>query len=258
MLPAHGLVLTLDDVRAFVRERAAPLDPHSRYISELAAVIDAAGDVADLERRLDAGCRGRLHAGDGTWARMSLAEKLAVNLVTNETELMRFERAEMEHLHARVLPWLAATEARVASIPCSHGNESLSLAIELLSAGVTRFSVAGFDVQRACVETAKSGVIPVAGLPRWVTAHVDAVVMQHLTFAVLDVIAEPIPGRYDFIVCRNFLGYFRPEIGAAVLDKLLAALARPGCLLVDAFITRKHPELFASLRRDGELPFFWV
>ena len=56
----------------------------------------------------------------------------------------------------------------------------------------------------------------------------------------------------------NFLGYFIPEIGAAVLDKLLGALARPGCLFVDAFITRKHPELFTSLARDGELPFFWV
>src|SRR5205814_2959868 len=123
------------EVRAFIRDRSAPLDPGSRYISELAAVIDASADVADLERRLDTDCRGRLHAGDSTWARMSLAEKLAVNLVTNETELMRFERAEMAHLHARVLPWLATTEARVTSIPCSHGNESVSLAIELLSAG---------------------------------------------------------------------------------------------------------------------------
>src|SRR5258708_5497288 len=108
MQAALDEVATLDDVRAFLRRRALPLDPGSRYISELEAVIDAAADVADLERRLDAGCRGRLHAGDATWARMSLAEKLAVNLVTNETELMRFERAEMAQLHARVLPWLAA------------------------------------------------------------------------------------------------------------------------------------------------------
>src|SRR5262245_22579969 len=122
---------TLDEVRAFIRERAAPLDPLSRYVPELLAIVAAASDVNDLERRLDAGCRGRLHAGDGSWARMSLAEKLAVNLVTNETELMRFERAEMAHLHDKVLPWLRTTEARVASIPCSHGNESVSLAIEM-------------------------------------------------------------------------------------------------------------------------------
>jgi chemotaxis methyl-accepting protein methylase len=91
-----------------------------------------------------------------------------------------------------------------------------------------------------------------------VTAHVDAAVMAHLSFAVLDVLTQPIPGRYDLVVCRNFLGYFRPEVGAAVIDKLLSSLARPGCLCVDAFITRKHPALFAHLRRDGELPFFWV
>jgi chemotaxis protein methyltransferase CheR len=171
---------------------------------------------------------------------------------------MRFERAEMAHLHEKVLPWLRSTEARVASIPCSHGNESVSLAIEMLEAGIASFTVAGFDIQRACVETARTGSIPVAGLPRHVTAHVDAVVMGHLSFAELNVLTQPIPGRYDLVVCRNFLGYFRPEVGAAVIDKLLGALARPGCFLVDAFITRKHPELFTSLRRDGELPFFWV
>jgi hypothetical protein len=252
------MLATLDDVRAFIRERSKPLDPGSRYIPELYAYVDAARDVTDLEQRLDAGCRGRLHAGEGTWARMSLAEKLAVNLVTNETELMRFERAEMAHLHAEILPWLKQTAGRVASIPCSHGNEAVSLAIEMLDAGLTNFHIAGFDIQRACVETAQKGRIPVAGLPRYVTAHVDPIVMERLSFAVLDVLAQPIPGPYDLIVCRNFLGYFRPEVGRGALDKLLGALARPGCLLVDAFITRKHPELFDGLERDGELPFFWV
>src|SRR5439155_12076308 len=143
------------------------------------------------------------HAGDAGWSGMTREEKLAVNLVTNETELMRFERAEMAHLQQRVLPWLAGTEARVASIPCSHGNESVSLAIEMLEAGLGRFSVAGFDIQRACVETARQGRIPVAGLPRYVTAHVEPVVMEHLRFDVLDVLHDPIPGRYDLVVCRN-------------------------------------------------------
>jgi hypothetical protein len=248
---------SLDEVRDFIHTRAAPLDPRSRYITELLAIVDAAADIADLERRLDAGCRGRLFAGDDSWARMSLVEKLAVNLVTNETELMRFDRAEMAHLEAKILPWLRSTTGRVASIPCSHGNEPVSLAIEMIDAGLVRFTVDGFDVQRACIETAKSGRIPVAGLPRYVTAHVEPIVMEHLRFEVLDVIQQAIPGRYDFMVCRNFLGYFRPEVGRAIVEKLLAALDRPGCLLVDAFITRKHPELFDGLRRDGELPFFW-
>jgi hypothetical protein len=247
---------TLDDVRAFIRERSEPLDPGSRYIPELLAYVDASRSLSDLEERLDAGCRGRLHAGDGTWHRMSLREKLEVNLVTNETELMRFERAEMAHLHAQILPWLKQTDGRVASIPCSHGNEAVSLAIEMLDAGLTNFHISGFDIQRACIETAQKGRIPVAGLPRYVTAHVDPIVMERLSFAVLDVIQAPIPGQFDFIVCRNFLGYFRPEVSRGVLDKLLGALARPGCLLVDAFITRKHPELFAGLPRDGELPFY--
>src|SRR5262245_31017709 len=134
------------------------------------------------------------------------------------------------------MPASSISMARLTdSFPCSHGNESVSLAIEMLEAGIPAFTVAGFDIQRACVETARTGSIPVAGLPRHVTAHVDAVVMAHLSFNELDVLTQPIPGRYDLVVCRNFLGYFRPEVGAAVIDKLLGALARPGCFLVDAF-----------------------
>ncbi len=249
---------TMQEAREFIAARSAPLDPRSRYIPELLAFLDGVTDVVELERRIDAGCRGRLHAGEASWGRMSLAEKLAANLVTNETELMRFDPAELAHLRGQVLPWLRGTAGRVASIPCSHGDESVSLAIEMLEAGLPRFHVDGFDIQRACVETARLGRIPVASLPRYVTAHVDPVVMEHLSFDVLDVLEQPIADRYDLVLSRNFLGYFRPEIGRRVVDKLVGALDRPGCLLVDPFIIGKHPELFVGLRRDGDLPFFWV
>jgi hypothetical protein len=251
---------TLDDARALIRARSSVLDPKSRYISELAAIVDASADLRDLERRLDAGCRGRLFAGDETWGRMSLAEKVGVNLVTNETELMRFEAAEMAYLKETVLPWLRETPARIASIPCSHGLEPVSLAVEALDSGLGFFHVAGFDIQRACIETAMTGRIPIAGLPRYVVAHVDPKVMNHLSFFQLDALKDPIPGRFDLVVCRNFLGYFKPEIGRAVVEKLVAVTNRRGCLLVERFITRKHPELFEGLglERAGDLPFFWI
>lgn len=252
-------IRTLEDVRAFVRERAASLDPQSRYIRELLERVDRAKDVAELASDLDRGCRGRLHAGDDTWARMTFEERLQSNLVTNETQLMRFEPAEVAYLHEAVLPWLRGTQARVASVPCSHGLEPVSLAIEMLEAGISFFHIAGFDVQRACIETAMSGRIPVIGLPRYVTAHVEPKVMNHLSFYQLDVLRESIPGQFDLVVCRNFLGYWKPEIARGIVEKMLATLAAPGCLMVEAFITRKHPAVFEGLglRRVGELPVFW-
>ena len=221
--------------------------------------MNAAEDVPALERALDRGCRGRLHAGDDTWARMSFEDKLLSNLVTNETQLLRFEPAEIAYLHAAVLPWLRGTPGRVASIPCSHGLEPVSLAVEMLEAGLPFFHIDGFDIQRACVETAMSGRIPVAGLPRYVVAHVEPKVMNHLSFYQLDVIHETIPGRFDLVVCRNFLGYFTPEIARGIVEKMLATLQTPGCLVVETFITRKHPAIFEGLglRRVDGLPVFW-
>ena len=64
---------------------------------------------------------------------------------------------------------------------------------------------------------------------------------------------------YEALACsESVLRRDERELGAAVIDKLLSALARPGCFVVDAFITHKHPQLFSGLGRDGELPFFWV
>lgn len=254
-----GPVASIERARGLVLEKAAVLDPSSRYVRELLEIVDACGDLASLERRLDQGCRGRLHAGDATWARMTLEEKLLSNLVTNETELLRFDPSEVDYLKGEVFPWLRATQARVASVPCSHGLEPVSLAVEMLESGLSFFHVTGFDVQRACIETAMTGRIPIAGLPRYVVAHVEPVVMNHLSFHELDVLASPIPGVYDVVVCRNFLGYFVPDVGRGILEKLLRALDRPGCLVVERFITRKHPELLdgLELERAGELPVYW-
>ena len=256
-------ITDLAQVRALLAADSAQLDPGSRYIRELLAVVDAAADVADLERRLDAGGRGRYWAGDETFRRMSLADKLRVNLITNETSLMRFDGAEILHLRGEVLAGLArAGPVRILSLPCSHGEEAVSLAIEGLEAGLTDFVVQGYDIQGACIETARSGRIPLSGLPRYVVGLVDPVVTRHLRFDVADVFTHPIrrpdEAPWDLIVCRNFLGYFRPEAVRQALGRLIDVLATPGVLLLDAFILSKHPELFRELPlvQTGSTPFF--
>src|SRR6185295_5939049 len=97
---------TLEDLRAFAAELSRGLDPNSRYLPELLAILDAAKDPADFERRLLAGCRGLRHAGPDVFAAMSLREKVLANLVTPETTLFRFTEGEMEALDREILPRL--------------------------------------------------------------------------------------------------------------------------------------------------------
>ena len=63
------------DARALVESIAARLDPTSRYVPELLAVMADANDLDDLQAQLAAGCRGLTHAGEAfgamTWARSS-------------------------------------------------------------------------------------------------------------------------------------------------------------------------------------------
>ncbi len=257
----------LEAVRHFIAAQSRVLDPASRYISELVAIVDRARDVGDLEALLEDGSRGQYWAGPDTFRAMSLADKLRVNLVTNETSLMRFDAAEFAFLRSTVVPALARRgRARVWSAPCSHGEEPVSLAIELIEAGVTEFAVDGCDVQAACIETARSGTIPLSGLPRLVKGLVDPSVMAHLRFAVGDLLAEgeaspwvaAAADPYDLVVCRNFLGYFTGEVVAWLLARLARAVAPGGFLLLDGFILGKHPERFEGfpLARCEGLPFF--
>lgn len=253
----------LDDVHSFIAEESARLDPNSRYIAELLEMVRRSSDVADLERRLGADSRGRYWAGETAFDRMTLEEKLRCNLVTNETSLMRFDDAELAYLRGTVLPDLKARHgARILSLPCSHGEEAVSLAIECLEAGILEFMVHGKDVQRACIDAARTGRIPFQGMRRYVTGLVAPECMSHLSFAVADVFADPIGQDYDLIVCRNFLGYFTPAVIAETARKLANALTfdetAVGYLLVDPFVLRKHPEAFSDLplARVRGLPFF--
>lgn len=257
---------TIDDVRKFIAEEASRLDPGSRYVTELLDIVARSADAADLERRLAGGSRGAHWAGTDAFERMTLEEKLRCNLVTNETCLMRFDEPELAYLRETVLPDLKSRGgARILSLPCSHGEEAVSLAIECLEAGMDEFIVHGKDVQPACIESARRGRFPFQGLPKYVTCEVSPTVMSHLSFSVADVFDRAIGEDYDLIVCRNFLGYFTPQVVAQIGRKLANALTfdRPGYLLVDRFVLGKHPEAFSDLplarvrdERLRGLPFF--
>ncbi len=252
---------TLDEVRALIAYEAARLDPDSRYVRELTAVVDASLSVQDLAARLNAGCRGKHWAGDIVFGKMTLADAIRSNLITSEPSLMRFEAPELEFLRESVLPRLAQRqgEAQLLSFPCSHGEEAVNIAGECLDAGMKTFIVHGMDLQRACIDSARSGMLPYRDIPRHVRCLVDVSVMDYLRFRTADVFKDPIGGPYDLIVCRNFLGYFTPGVAHKVLQTLCASLRTNNAFLfVDDFILGKHPEIFdrLPLRRIDGAPVF--
>lgn len=257
--------ITLDRVRALVDEVAGDLDPDSRYVSELLAVLDSSTDVEDYrhrladKRRIEAfrqdgsgssnGERGASWVDDETWASMSLLEQTLANLVTGETRMMWAAEGAADIARLPDVLGAIAPPRWALSIPCSTGKEAFSLAIASLEAGHP-LEVVGVDRQEAYVRRARSGLLvhhrrdlegPQATyLSRREDGRVavaDAV-RKLCSFEVGDVFTDELPqGPFPLVVCRNFLGYFRDDSLAAAFDAVARRVARGGWLLVDPFVT---------------------
>jgi len=272
-------------VRAYVAAQSAELDPHSRYIPELLAFVNAAADPADLERRLLAGCRGQRHAGPAVFAAMPLREKLLANLITPETTLFRFTEGELEALDREILPRLHGRKARILVVPCSLGDEAFTMAAFLLKVKI-EFEIHACDIQPQLIAAARTGRLtfgyPLEFLET--PGKVGPAVLSRIAFEVADAFNLPHPpcgpnapsipenaGRaggnapqascFDVILCRNFVGYFTPEKAHELVHGLAARLAPGGVLFLDSFCVGKFPalapELHArGLRRQGDRPVF--
>lgn len=248
---------TLDEIRGFVRSIARTLDPATRYVPELLALVDASADVADLERRLAAGSRGARHAGADVFARMTLEQKLRCNLITNETVLFRFTEGEWLVLQRRLIPRFAAAGGRALCAPCSHGEEAFSLAAECLHAGVD-LTIDAIDIQDECIAEARRGRLtmgfPIAYLET--PAVVGGAVLSRIHFRAGDLLVAPGPGgipdaRWDLILCRNFLGYFVEAVAVDCALRLAGRVSAGGALFVDSFCLAKTPTLAAAIEDSG-------
>lgn len=267
--------LTIEAVKAFVLKEAERLDPESRYVKELLAHIERCSTLANLDHWLSGDNRGHYWAGEEAWSRMTNWEKLRANLIMNETKMMRFDAWESEALRKRVIPFLytKSTHRRVdvLSLPCSHGEEAVSLASEFMEGGIQDFTIWGYDVQPACIEVARSGKFPISGLPKYVTAQVAPEIMGHLQFQVADVFQMPTKSdpryarQYDFVVCRNFLGYFTYDVAKEILAKLSNVMADESYLMLDTFVVQKYNGLMNDFYAievratglPGPTPFFF-
>lgn len=217
----------------------------------------------------------RLSVGD-----FSLATRVVEALLNNETSFFRHREA-FAAIGRDVLPALAKTRTgkklSIWSAGCSTGQEPYSLAIT--TAEDERFSdweisLLATDVSAEAIARGKAGRysrfeiqrgLPIRQMLRWFREegeewHASAELRRRVRF-VQHHLFDPPPGRFDLILCRNVLMYFSTVDRARGFDRLAAALAPGGLLVLGAGETvlgqtthfRPHPTLKGCYTSDEAL-----
>lgn len=256
---------TLESLRAFVDEVCQDLDPESRYIRELVAVLDSATSVEDYLARLENperveefrkdgsapshGERGRSWVDEETWSGMDPYERTLSNLLSGETRMMwAAEGARNFELMGEVLSGLPEPR-RVLSIPCSTGKEPFSIAIAALRAELS-VEIVGVDRQSDYLRKAESGTLvrhwrdlELPGSEVYLREeggklHVADAVRERCSFQQGDVLTGELPeGPFGLVSCRNLLGYFRGDSLETAWRNVASRVGPGGQLLMDPFVS---------------------
>ncbi len=187
----------------------------------------------------------------------TLAQQVVEALLNNETYFFR-DRAMFDQLAIGVLPALAERRQGVRrlsiwSVGCSTGQEVYSLAM-LFAEQPARWrdwtiDILGTDVARSVVTAAREGSfsqfqiqrgLGVAQMVRffeetrtgWRANDVVRKMVRFETHNLLDM--PPDPGRFDLILCRNVLLYFDRATRQRAFERLAAALAPDGRVMLGA------------------------
>ena len=166
------------------------------------------------------------------------------------------------------------TQFRVASMPCSSGEEAYSIAMALFDIGLqeNQFVVDGYDINTDAIGKARKaeygrvsfrGTMPDFSKPYFKT-HGDGfslksavkhcVSFHHANLLELANNAEP--RLYDVIFCRNFLIYLDAPSRKRMADVLRRSLAEDGILMVGHCEAPSIAQLgFHTLARDKRFAF---
>jgi chemotaxis protein methyltransferase CheR len=187
----------------------------------------------------------------------SLSTRVVEALLNNETYFFR-DRAPFDLLKTAALPELAKRRdktrtLRIWSAGCSAGQEIYSLAM-LFAEDPVRWSgwtidIVGTDVSETMVERARTGLytqfevqrgLGIQQMIRWFEEtpagwRAAESLRKPLRFQVHNLLeAPPHPGKFDLILCRNVLLYLQENTRRKAFDRLSAALADDGWLMLGA------------------------
>ncbi len=174
-------------------------------------------------------------------------------IATNHTSFFR-EPQHFDLLRDRVVPAVRAKSAHASlsgwCAASSTGEEPVTIAITLLEAGVTHFSLLASDISTKALATARAAVYPldrVKSIPPVLLrkyferglgaqeglARVAPDVRQHIEYRALNLIAMArLPRQFDFIFCRNVMIYFDKLVQQRVVSMLEQQLAPGGYLFI--------------------------
>ena len=187
----------------------------------------------------------------------SLSQQVVEALLNNETYFFR-DRAPFDLLQRHALPELArmrqkTKRIRIWSAGCSTGQETYSLAMMFAEEpqkwlGWT-IDILGTDVSTACVDRARAGAytqfevqrgLGINQMIKWFEECPDGwravePLRKPLRFQVHNLLEPPPhPGDFDIVLCRNVLLYLNPEKKSVAFERLAAAMAPDGWLMLGA------------------------
>ena len=187
----------------------------------------------------------------------SLSQRVVEALLNNETYFFR-DRAPFDLLQRYALPELATRRAktkrlRIWSAGCSTGQEVYSLAMLFAEEpekwlGWT-IDVLGTDVSTSCIDRARAGSysqfevqrgLGINQMIKWFEEVGDGwraveSLRKPIRFQVHNILEPPPhPGGFDIVLCRNVLLYLSPDKKMLAFERLMAAMADDGWLMLGA------------------------
>lgn len=169
-----------------------------------------------------------------------------------------------------------SSEIRIWSAGCAAGQEPYSIAIMLADMGLgcntePRVRIFATDNAADQIELAKTAIYDARSLRNVKLSQfgkhftkvgdrysLSSQIRQMVEFSVLDLLDDKhsfptssIYGCFDIIVCCNVLYYYSAESQGRMLNRLLRALAKGGCIVTDD-VEKSIIEKFRKLR-----PFEW-
>ncbi len=115
--------------------------------------------------------------------------------------------------------------------------------------------IRAFDLQPTLIDEARTGRLTFGYPPEYLASpgYVGAEVLERIRFEVGDAFALPLDDAdaFDLVMCRNFLGYFVPELALGLAGGLAARVRDGGAMVVDGFCLAKFAGLSEVLEAAG-------